>query len=110
MQHLVNRQRCAGEPGLFVTFEELSESVRSNLAGLDWAFDEIPRDQLVLIDAIISSDTAQIGSFDLSGLLAGLSAHKAKTGARNVVFDGIDVLIGRLNDQELERRELSRNR
>jgi len=108
LQYLLHRLRTAGEPGLFVTFEEPIDRVRSNLAGLDWDFDSVPEDQLTLIDARLPADTVQVGSFDLTGLLAGLSARKAASGASNVVFDGIDLLIGSLNDEHLERRELAR--
>jgi circadian clock protein KaiC len=108
LQYLLHRLRTAGERGLFVTFEEPVDRVRSNLAGLDWDFDSVPDDQLSLIDARLPADTVQAGSFDLTGLLAGLSARKAASGASNVVFDGIDLLIGSLNDEHLERRELAR--
>jgi circadian clock protein KaiC len=108
LQFLLNRLRTAGEPGLFVTFEEPVDRVRSNVAGLDWAFDSVPKDQLTIIDARLPADTVQAGAFDLSGLLAGLSVRKAAMGACNVVFDGIDLLISSLNDEYLERRELAR--
>jgi circadian clock protein KaiC len=48
------------------------------------------------------------GAFDLSGLLAGFSMLKAEIGARNIVFDGIDMLLSNLQDEHLERRELAR--
>lgn len=108
MQNLLNRFRSDGEAGLFVTFEEPIDRVRSNLAALDWAFDTVPPGKLVLLDARLPVDTMQAGAFDLIGLLAGLSALRAETGARNVVFDGVDLLIGPLNDEHLERREIAR--
>jgi circadian clock protein KaiC len=108
LQTLLNRLRTADEPGMFVTFEEPVDRIRSNVAGLDWAFDAVSENQLALIDARLPVDTVQAGAFDLSGLLAGLSARTAAMGARNVVFDGIDLLIGCLNDEYLERRELAR--
>jgi len=73
LQYLLHRLRTAGEPGIFVTFEEPVDRVRSNLAGLDWDFNSVPEDQLTLIDARLPADTVQVGSFDLTGLLAGLS-------------------------------------
>ena len=108
LQSLLNRVRSAREPGLFVTFEEPVDRVRSNVAGLDWAFDSVAENQLALIDARLPADTVQSGAFDLSGLLAALSARKDAMGACNVVFDGLDSLIGSLNDEYLERRELGR--
>ena len=108
LQYLLHRLRTGGEAGLFVTFEEPIDRVRANLAGLDWDFDKVPEELLTLIDARLPGDTVQAGPFDLTGLLAGLSARKAASGAQNVVFDGIDLLIGSLNDENLERRELAR--
>ena len=108
MQNLLNRWRTASEPGLYITFEESVDHVRSNLSGLDWSFDTVPEDQLMLIDARLPVDTVRGGAFDLSGLLAGLTARKAETGACNVVFDGIDLLVSSLDDEFLERRELAR--
>jgi circadian clock protein KaiC len=108
LQFLLNGLRTAGEPGLFVTFEEPVDRVRANVAGLDWAFNSVPENQLALIDARLPADTVQAGAFDVSGLLAALSARKAVMGACNVVFDGIDLLISSLNDEYLERRELAR--
>ena len=93
---------------MFVTFEELVDRVRANVAGLDWAFNSVPENQLALIDARLPVDTVQAGAFDVSGLLAALTARKAVMGACNVVFDGIDLLISSLNDEYLEHRELAR--
>jgi circadian clock protein KaiC len=108
LQNLLNRLRLDGEPGLFVSFEEPIDRVRRNLAAFDWSFDSVEADKLTLIDARLPVDTVLTGGFDLTGLLAGLSTRKAETGASNVVFDGIDILIGTLNDAQLERRELRR--
>ena len=69
LQTLVNRLRTAGEPGLFVTFEEPVDRVRVNVAGLDWAFDSIPGNQLALIDARLPADTVQAGASTSLGCL-----------------------------------------
>jgi circadian clock protein KaiC len=108
LQNLVHRFRSAGEPGVFVSFEEPADRIRTNLGALDWDVSSLASEQLALIDSRIPTDTEMSGSFDLAGLLAGLSARKADTGFKNVVFDGIDLLIGSLNDEHLERRELGR--
>ena len=108
LQNLLHRWKTEGEPGIFVSFEEPVDRIKSNLAGLEWAFDTVTEDQLALVDARLPMDAVQAGDFDLSGLLAGLSARKSKTGACNVVFDGIDLLIGSLNDEHAERQELGR--
>jgi circadian clock protein KaiC len=108
LQNLLHRHRTFGEAGLFVSFEEPVERVRANIAALNWSFAAIPEDEVMLIDALLPADAVQTGAFDLCGLLAGLSARKTRTGACNVVFDGLDALISNLNDEYLERRELTR--
>jgi circadian clock protein KaiC len=108
LQTLLHRASAADEPGLFVTFEESTDRVRTNIAGLDWELAPLAQNKLVLIDARIPPDAVQAGTFDFSGLLAVLAARKAEIGAVNVVFDGIDLLMSFLNDEFLERQELVR--
>jgi circadian clock protein KaiC len=108
LQNLLNRASRAGEPGLFVTFEETIDRVQSHIAGLDWDFGPIERGEVVLIDARVPVDAVHAGAFDFAGLLAILAARKVETGAVNIVFDGIDLLMGTLNDDFLERQELAR--
>ena len=108
LQNLLNRAIGADEPGLFVTFEESIDRVRSNIAGLDWDLAPIATGKVVLTDARIPADVVQAGAFDFAGLLAVLGAHKNEIGALNVVFDGIDLLLSNLNDDYLERQELVR--
>ena len=48
------------------------------------------------------------GAFDLTAILAGITALQIKNGVRNIVFDGIDMVLGNLQDERLERCELAR--
>ena len=48
------------------------------------------------------------GAFDLTAILAGITALQIKNGVRNIVFDGIDMVLGNLEDERLERCELAR--
>lgn len=108
VQYLLHRHREHGESGILVSFEESADRVRTNLASLDWKVDALPGDALTIVDARLPGDAVQSGAFDLSGLLAALSARVAASGARHVVLDGLDILIGALNDEQLERQEVVR--
>ncbi len=108
LQTLKNRLADRGEPCIFVTFEEPIDRIRSNVASFDWDVDTLESDQFHFIDARIPDDAVVTGAFDLAGLLAGLSALILETGARDVVFDGIDMLLSSLKDERLERQELLR--
>jgi circadian clock protein KaiC len=108
LQTLVNRLRQSGESCIFVTFEEPIGQIYGNAASFDWEFAALSETEFKFVDARMPTDAVVSGAFDLSGLLAGLGALKAEIGARNIVFDGIDMLLGSLPDERLERQELNR--
>jgi circadian clock protein KaiC len=108
LQTVVNRATATGEACIFVSFEEPPESVKGNAASFAWNFGPELDERVHFIDARLPDNIAISGDFDLSGLLASLSALTAKTGARTVVLDALDMLLGLLRDEQLERRELLR--
>ncbi len=108
LQTIVNRLRNSGEPGIFVAFEEPVVTVRQNIASFDWNLADVSDNALRFVDAKIPVDAVLGGAFDLSGLLSSFTLLMAETGARNIVFDGIDMLLSNLQDEHLERRELLR--
>ncbi len=104
---LVHRLTALGEPGVFVSFEEETGHIRANMASFDWDF-QADTEKLIFVDARMPAATRQGGEFDLSGMLAGLGAMAAETGASTIVFDGIGVLLSALDDEKLEIQELTR--
>ncbi len=108
LQTMVNRVNAQEEPCIFVTFEEPISRIKSNIASFDWDVSAVSDQMLHFVDARIPEDGIFAGAFDLRGLLAGLSSLIDEMGARNIVFDGIDMLLSSLQDERLERRELLR--
>lgn len=108
LRFLVHGARDCREPGIFVAFEETSKRVIGNAAVFGWSLPALQRKQLFFLDAQPSPDLVQLGSFDLSGLLAGLGAQAKRMGARRIVFDAIDVVLELLPDQASKRREIYR--
>ena len=108
LQTMVNRLTLLGEPCIFVTFEEPIDRIRSNIASFDWGAGPLDEARFHFVDARIPQDAVVTGAFDLDGLLAGLSAMVEEIGARNIVFDGIDMLLSSMQDERLERQELLR--
>jgi circadian clock protein KaiC len=108
LQMLVNRFRNNGEYGIFVAFEEPVVSVVRNAAPFGWNLASISGSGVRFLDASISGDADLGGAFDLGGLLANLSRLAAESGARNIVFDGVDMLLSALQNEYLERKELAR--
>ncbi|MGB0127573.1 MAG: circadian clock protein KaiC [Rhodocyclaceae bacterium] len=110
LQTLVNAARSRNEPGIFVAFEERAADIVVNAASFGWSLQELVDRKLFFLDARLGTDTSTSGSFDLSGMLAGLGAKAKEIGARWIVFDAIDVLLTMLDDRVAELRELYRLR
>jgi len=108
LQALVEGARHLGEPGIFVAFEERAEQILTNVAAFGWDLPALQRKRLFFLDARLASDTVKAGPFDLTGLLAGLSAKAREMEARRIVFDGVDMLLAQLEDEAAERREVRR--
>jgi circadian clock protein KaiC len=110
LQSLVNAARDHGEPGIFVAFEESAGQIVANAATFGWNLPGLLKKKLFFLDAQLAPDVVKSGEFDLVGILAVLRAKAKELHATRIVFDGIDVLLGLLDDQAKERRELYRIR
>jgi circadian clock protein KaiC len=109
LQALANAAR-RGEPGILVAFEESSDRIRANAASYAWGGELMTSGAIHVMDAQLSQAVEQGGAFDLVGFLAILGAKVKEWGARCVVFDGLDVLLGYLGSTPLIRREVFRLR
>lgn len=110
LQCLVNAVRRHRVSGIFVAFEETSSQIVANSAGFDWRLEAISEKQIYFMDARLSRDVIKAGDFDLSGMLAMIGAKREEIGAQWIVFDGIDVLLTRLQNPAAEVDEIYRIR
>jgi circadian clock protein KaiC len=110
LQSLVNGVNKAKEAGLFVAFEESTSQIVANAATFGWDLPALAKKKLFFLDARLSPEVVKAGEFDLIGMLNLLSAKAKEIGAKRIVFDGIDVLLGLLDDPIAERREIYRIR
>jgi circadian clock protein KaiC len=108
VQTVVNRLLTRGEPAIVVAFEEPIASIEQNMASFDWDIAELRRRGLTFVNAKTPTHALLGGAFDLNGLLTMLTALQQETGARTIVFDGLDMLLGTLSSEALERHELAR--
>ena len=108
LQTVVNRLITRGEPAIVVAFEEPIASIEQNMASFDWDIGELRRQGLTFLDAKAPTHALVGGAFDLNGLLAMLTALRQEAGARNIVFDGLDMLLGSLGSKMLVQQELAR--
>lgn len=110
VQTLVNAARDRHEPGILVAFEENANQIVANAATLGWDIPALSAKRLFFLDASLSPEMIQAGAFDLTRLLNVLQAVITESGAKHIVFDGIDVLLRLLDNPVAERREVYRVR
>jgi circadian clock protein KaiC len=110
LQTLVNGAREAKEAGIFVAFEESTRQIVANASTFGWDVPTLEKRRLFFLDAQLSPDVVKSGDFDLAGMLNLLEAKARDLRATRIVFDGIDVLLGLLDDPAKERREVYRIR
>jgi circadian clock protein KaiC len=108
MQFLVNGAARFGETGVMVSFEESERSMRANFSSLDWPFDEVVGQNLLIVDGRLPEDTVDAGTFDLVGLIAMLAGLVKSHGVKRVALDGIDGLFVYARDEAVSRREVRR--
>lgn len=88
------RGALAGEPGLFVTFEEEPEAIRRNALALGWDLARLEAEgKLHIMHGRVPSDIVEMGEFDISGLLAVINGRIGEIGGRRIVIDAIDRLM-----------------
>jgi len=110
LQSLVNSAQLTQEAGIFVAFEENASQLAANAATFGWDLPALVKKKLFFLDAQLSPEIVKAGEFDLVGMLSLLRAKAEGIHATRIVFDGIDVLLGLLDDPALERREIYRIR
>lgn len=101
------RGALAGEPGIFVGFEEPMEHVRQNAATLGWNLAALEReDRLFLFAGHLRPDTVVSGDFSLKGLLAAISGKSRDMGAKRVVIDALEVVLRLFDTPQQVRNEM----
>lgn len=101
LQILVNRLKYHGEAGVFISFEESPNKVRQNISAFDWGLEQLDLSKLNLQEATGARH-------DAMSLLAMATELLATSGARNVVFDGLDSFLDGLPGEQTERSEIQR--
>ncbi|MDA8126702.1 MAG: circadian clock protein KaiC [Deltaproteobacteria bacterium] len=103
------RAALAGEPGIFVAFEERAEAVRRNAGTMGWDLAGLEKTgKLAIIEARMDPETVISGDFNLKALLAIIEGHSQAIGAKRIVFDALDVLIRLFDNPSRERSEMYR--
>jgi circadian clock protein KaiC len=110
LQFLVAGATEHGEPGVFISFEESRDDLVTNVASLGYDLPALIAGSRLRIDHVdlIGNPVEQSGEYDLEGLFIRLGAAIDAVGARRVVIDTLEMLMGRLPDPDRLRSELHR--
>ncbi len=110
MQFLVSGARELNEPGLFVSFDELSGELVANSASLGWDLGELVGDGRLALEEVRAAraELTEAGTYDLEALFVRLAHAIDAVGAKRVVLDTIETLFGAFPDEALLRGELRR--
>lgn len=101
----------SNEGGVFVTFEESPQDIRSNVCSLGWdipAWEAAGKWAFVDASPQPGDETIIVGSYDLGALLARIENAVAQVGARRVSMDSLGAVFARFDDVEGVRSELFR--
>ena len=101
------RGALAGEPGIYVGFEEPPAQLRRNAATMGWDLQALERkDLLFLLDGRLKPDAVISGAFSLKGLLAAVAGKSREIGARRVVIDAMEVALRLFDEPRQVRAEM----
>ncbi len=101
------RGALAGEPGIFVGFEEPIDQLRANASTLKWDLAPLERDKrLYLVQETLHPEAVISGHFTLKGLLVGISGACRGIGAKRIVIDAVEVVLRFYDSARQVRNEL----
>jgi len=110
MEFIARGARDYNEPGVFMSFEENEEELKSNVRSLGFDLDDLIERKLLAMDyvAVERSEIEETGEYDLEGLFVRLQHAISSVGAKRVALDTIEALFSGLNNQAILRAELRR--
>lgn len=110
MEFIVRGASEHGEPGVFVTFEELPNELTENVRSLGFDLQELESRGLLLLEHIHieRSEIEETGEYDLEGLFIRLGFAIDSIGAKRIVLDTLETLFSGLSNEAILRAELRR--
>lgn len=110
MEFLVRGAQIYGEPGVFMSFEELTEELITNFNSLGFNLQELIDNNLITMDhvAIEKAEIEETGEYNLDGLFVRLNYAIKSVNAKRVVLDTVESLFSGLGNENILRAELRR--
>jgi len=110
MEFLVRGATIYNAPGVFMSFEESSEELATNVASLGFDINQLIEDKKLVLDYVFieRSEIEETGEYDLEGLFLRLDHAIDSIGAKRVVLDTLEALFSALPNEAIIRAELRR--
>jgi circadian clock protein KaiC len=110
MEFLVRGATLYDEPGVFMSFEESSDELATNVASLGFDLDQLSADKKLILDYVFieRSEIEETGEYDLEGLFLRLDHAITSIGAKRIVLDTLEALFSALPNEAIIRAELRR--
>jgi len=108
LEFLAAGARKHGEPGVLLSFEESRAKVVANAASLGLRLDDLERDGLLTLLSFRPDGSVAAGEFDLEPIFLVLDEAIRRIGAKRVVVDTVEVVLGTLGDDGIVRSEFGR--
>ena len=110
MEFLVRGATLYNEPGVFMSFEETTEELATNVTSLGFDLNELVAEKKMILDYVFieRSEIEETGEYDLEGLFLRLGHAIDSIGAKRVVLDTLEALFSALPNEAIIRAELRR--
>lgn len=110
MQFLMNGIIKYNENGVFMSFEESSDDLRTNVSSLGFDIEKFKEERKLVIEhvRVERSQLEQTGEYDLDGLFIRLGHAIDKIQAKRIVLDTIETLFSCFSNEAVLRSELRR--
>jgi circadian clock protein KaiC len=110
MEFLVRGATMYNEPGVFMSFEESSDELATNVASLGFDLNHLIDERKLVLDYVFieRSEIEETGEYNLEGLFLRLGHAIDSIGAKRVVLDTLEALFSGLPNEAIIRAELRR--
>ncbi|HEY0726456.1 MAG TPA: ATPase domain-containing protein, partial [Pyrinomonadaceae bacterium] len=110
MEFLVRGALMDDEPGVFMSFEETTDELATNVSSLGFDVKQLIADKKLILDYVFieRSEIEETGEYDLEGLFLRLGHAIDQLGAKRVVLDTLEALFSALPNEAIIRAELRR--
>ena len=110
MEFLVRGVTLFNEPGVFMSFEESTDELATNVASLGFDLNQLIEEKKLVLDYVFieRSEIEETGEYDLEGLFLRLGHAIDSIGAKRVVLDTLEALFSALPNEAIIRAELRR--